>query len=61
MLLRGGGEWLHVVGIRRDDAVSILGQEHESRIDHVVAAGHGKQLACGAAEGIVQRPDIDTR
>ena len=39
------GQPLEVERIRLDDAVTILGEEHERRVDHVRRSGEGQQAA----------------
>ena len=54
-------EPLQIAVVRRDDHISILREQNNSRIDDVGEARSAQQLTSRPAESLVQRPDVNTR
>ena len=57
--MRGARERLDVTRIGRGDLISVAGQQDQSSIDHVAAAGARQQLSRYAAERAIKWADLD--
>jgi len=57
--VRGASKWRNVIWIGRDDLVTIVRQQHEGGIDHVILLRAGQQFACSATEYGVDAADVD--
>ncbi len=54
------GEELEVSSVRCDDVVPVVGQDNDSRVDHVGQAGRAEQGAGLPPQPLVQRTNVDT-
>lgn len=59
--MSGVGETAHVVGVARDDAISRLSDEDNTGVNRVRQLCSPEERAAGAAEGFVNRDDVDRR
>ena len=56
-----GGQRHEIVGVRGQDEVVVLGEEHDRSVDHIAAPRPVKQRPGTFAQACIQRHDLDMR